>query len=362
MRVLYVGALNPYASTCYSRFCALKNLEPDTHAFNFNPYFTWERGSINKIHQALETHLLQGPRHNRANEDLIAKYLELSPDIVWIDTGVWLYPDTLRELKKLGCFLVMHITDALVANHWRVRFKRRQLQHTLKYYDVFFTSNIDDYQSKLTTPLSTTPLLTDLGYDDQLFTPVPLTPEHTEKWNTPIVFIGHYEPSTEAGILALIDAGLPVKVYGHAPWFKSPNREKLGDILHPSLNNDDYVSALKGAAIGLCFLSTLNYNQTAGRSFEIPGTGTFLLAVRTQQHLDCYDEGIEAEFFGDHAELIRKAKYYLDHVSEREAIALRGLKRCQKSGYSWDKLMARDWPKVLQLYVERQNTMSNQHD
>ncbi len=71
------------------------------------------------------------------------------------------------------------------------------------------------------------------------------------------------------------------------------------------------------------------------------------------QHLDCYEEGKEAEFFGDHEELVRKARYYLEHPEEREAIARRGLERCRTSAYSWDALMAKDWLKVKQLYADR---------
>jgi spore maturation protein CgeB len=76
-----------------------------------------------------------------------------------------------------------------------------------------------------------------------------------------------------------------------------------------------------------------------------------MLAIRTPQHLECYEEGKEAEFFDDHEELIRKARYFLEHEEEREAIASRGLKRCVDSGYSWDALMARDWIKVKEFYT-----------
>ena len=78
--------------------------------------------------------------------------------------------------------------------------------------------------------------------------------------------------------------------------------------------------------------------------------------MRTPQHSACFDEGKEAEFFGDHAELVRKAAWYLEHDAERKAIALRGQQRCVSSGYSWDRLMARDWPRVLKLHAARRGT------
>ena len=345
MKILYAGTLSPFG-TCFSRFTSLRELEPDVHGFDTDRYLDWR--NVPRLMRAFETYSLRGPRVRRANAELIAECERLNPDLVWIDTGEWVWPSTLRTLRERGCFLVHHYTDALAARRRTVHFKRRLLHKTAELYDVFFTTNADD-QARMSAAL-----LTDLGYDHRRFHPEPLPEEEAKKWDLPLVFIGHYEPETEAGILALIDAGLPVTVYGHAPWFASPHRAKLGDHLQPSLGIEDYERALKGARIGLCFVSVLNYNQTASRSFEIPGSGTFLLAIRTDQHLECYEEGKEAEFFSGDDELVRKVKYYLEHEDEREAIAARGHARCVESGYSWDAIMARDWPKVRERF-ESQN-------
>lgn len=250
--------------------------------------------------------------------------------------------------------MVQHVTDAIRPLRWRLRFKRRLLRATAHLYDIFFTTNVYDLR-QMETKSPPIALLTDLGYDPYRFESSPLSEDMATKWNHPLIFVGHHEPHTEAGILSLIDAGLPVTVFGHAPWFRSRNRQKLGEHLRPSLGDEDYVNALKGAKIGLCFVSKVNYNLTASRSFEIPGSGTFLLAARTPQHAACFKEGVEAEFFGDHHELVDKARYYLSHEDERERIARRGHERCISSGYSWDALMARDWPKVTKLFAERRH-------
>jgi spore maturation protein CgeB len=117
----------------------------------------------------------------------------------------------------------------------------------------------------------------------------------------------------------------------------------------PPLNDEDYVYALKAAKIGLCVFSQYNHNQTAGRSFEIPACGTFLLALRSPQHTECYVEGVEAEFFDSHDELVRKARFYLANDRAREVIAARGHQRCMASGYSWAAIMKRDWKRVSQV-------------
>jgi len=94
----------------------------------------------------------------------------------------------------------------------------------------------------------------------------------------------------------------------------------------------------------------MNYNQTAARSYEIPACGTFLLAMRTPQHLESYVEGREAEFFETPDELVRKARFYLDHDAERRAIARAGHERCVGDQYTWARYMRDDWSRTTDAY------------
>jgi spore maturation protein CgeB len=307
--------------------------------------------------RALENYSHLGPVTARANRALCAAAEAVRPDVIWIDKGDWVWASTLEAVRGRGPFMVQHNTDALWPRARLLRLNRRLLRSTPRYFDVFLTTNIDD-RARINRRGVTVSMLTDLGYDDRRFEPSPLPPDIQAQWANPIVFVGHYEPRTEAGILALIKAGLPVTVFGDRPWFASRNRARLGDHLRPQLSNEDYVHAIKGAKIALCFVSEVNYNETAARSFEIPGCGTFLLAMRTRQHLDCYREGKEAEFFGNPRELVEKVRYYLEHDAERQGIARNGLERCGASGYSWRAIMTRDWNSVMEIYRQRRPGMS----
>ncbi len=340
MRVLYVGDLNA-GGTCFSRLRTLKTIA-DVHTFDACSYFE----SIGRWKRAIEFRILMGPRFIQANAELIKISKALRPEVVWVDKGFWVYPETLRQLRHHGAFLVHHNTDALYPGNWMVRWMYLFLRINMELYDLCFTTNIKDYH-RLFQKKSAAIELTYLGYDHLRFNDAELPSNLRDKWSNELLFIGHYEPRTASGILALIEAGLPVTVYG-AGWERVRQRDKLkGHVKFCTLDNEEYLNALKGAKVGLCFVSKLNGNQTAGRSFEIPASGTFLLAMRTEQHMECYVEGREAEFFGSHQELVKKARYYLEYDNKRKEISLLGHKRCVNSDYSWDRYMRDDWAKVL---------------
>jgi len=340
MKVVYVG--NNYG-TCLSRYHALQKLVSPTEFFSIDSYF-----AMGRWHKLLETMTFSGPRHRRANRDLLKFCAMHQPDVVWIDKSIWVWPSTLKLLRAQGAFLVHHFTDAIFPRRWRIRSLFRLLRMTLPLYDLNFTSNVDDHTWMLRQS-GIRAELTYLGYDAGRYDARPLSPELAAKWSNDLLFIGHYEPRTERGILSLIAAGIPVKVYGDG-WHHARSKALLqGTVQFKPLTDEEYIYALKGAKIGLCFVSELNYNQTAGRSFEIPASGTFLLAIRTPQHSECYREGEEAEFFSDTDELVRKARYYLENDAKREQIARRGHERCVQSDYSWERYMRDDWGKVLRV-------------
>jgi spore maturation protein CgeB len=61
---------------------------------------------------------------------------------------------------------------------------------------------------------------------------------------------------------------------------------------------------------------------------EIPACGSMLLAERTPVHQALFQEGVEAEFFDNDAELAEKARFYLENEDKRRMIADAGHLRC----------------------------------
>jgi spore maturation protein CgeB len=98
---------------------------------------------------------------------------------------------------------------------------------------------------------------------------------------------------------------------------------------------DDYPRALSGAKIGIGFLRRVCPDQHTTRTFEIPACGSMLLAERTAEHQDFFEDGREAEFFESREELVDKARFYCCHEPARRAIAAAGYRRCVDGQYAY---------------------------
>ena len=352
MNVVFIGTLDA-EGTGLARLKALESFGTgDVFPFDSDHFFAkplkfqW----LNRIDYSL----LLSSRYRKCNRALLQFCEKIKPDIIWVDKGFWVWPSTLKMLRKRGVFLVHHNTDSLNPEKWYVKLAYRLMRRTLPLFDLYFTTNLQDYRalSEKTKPQTN---LTHIGYDHTRFNNSPILTSIKEQWNNELLFVGHYEKRTCDGIIALIENGLAIAVYG-AGWNHAEEYDKLRDHVNfRRLNNEEYLYALKSAKIGLCFVSQLNGNQTAGRSFEIPACGTFLLAMRTNQHMDCYLEGTEAEFFSNNQELVQKARYYLEHDDRRKEIAHRGFQRCTGSDYSWSRYMHDDWDKVCKALEKRKN-------
>ncbi len=343
MRVVYVGVGH---GTCLSRLQALRTLESDVTDFVIDA----RRQMPSRLIRLADRTLFYTPGLRQLNRDLLRFCAEAKPSIVWVDKSVWIWPSTLRALRRAGIYLVHHFTDALYPKPVDVWWSFHLLRRSLPLYHLNFTTNIDDV-ALLRRRGEVGVELTHLAFDHERFTADPLSVADATAWAAPMIFIGHHEPRTERYIRALLTADIPIKVYGTGwPNHARDMARRWPDAIGGPLSDSDYVKAIKGARIALCCVSEWNYNQTAARSYEIPACGTFLLAMRTPQHVESYREGVEAEFFDSPDELVSKARHYLAHDDERKAVAAAGHRRCVTDEYTWARYMRDDWAKVKKAF------------
>lgn len=328
--IAYVGALSE-GGTCKARRESLVRLGFDVPAFAKEPYHR----AGNRLQRSLEARVHLGPSVSRFNADLVrwARSLGGGVRLLWIDKGMWVRPETLAEMKKvLGCPALHYSPDAQI--HWQ---RSRHFLRALPDYDYCVTTKeweVEDYRRAGAGRV----LLTLQGYSDHFDRPA--AGDRLPGFEGAL-FIGHRQAHYEGRLRSLSAAGLPFRVHGNAWQARAASTPWLTGRTGPGLFGPAYPATLASAAIGLGFLGKHIPETTTTRTFEIPAVGAFLLAERTQRHLELYREGVEAEFFAGDEELVDKTRFYLTNPEARARIAAAGYAKAHSSGWSAGELLAR---------------------
>lgn len=276
----------------------------------------------------------------RWNESIIRFTINYKPDVVLFWRPVLIHPATITVLRGKGIHVASYNNDDPFGpmTHGNVPWHHHFLWYwylkCLPYFDSnFFYRDINCAEAKVFHAERSSVLMPYfLPWKDR---PVVLSKVDQERFETDIVFVGHYEPDgREESIRDLVNAGIKTKIWGCKEW----SRLVLGDLyeqLAPieRAEGDDYAKALCGAKICLCFLSKLNRDTYTRRCFEIPACGRVLLAERTDDLLRLFKEDEEACFFSTNEELVEKACWLLRNPDIRERIAQAGLQRVWADGH-----------------------------
>lgn len=267
----------------------------------------------------------------------LQKYDMTSIGIVLIVKGNEVYPKTLRKIQSQNPHLKLinwSLDDMYLWHNRSIYYK-----YAIKYYDfVVTTKSCNIYDLPMIGAKKI--LFTHQAYSKDIHQPK----KCSGKYNHSIVFIGYPEKERIESILFLANHGFKIDIYGapHAWNMSKNNVEHENIVIHREvLLGDDYAEALSCAKISLCFLRKKNRDLHTSRSIEVPACGGFMLAERTDEHLDLFEEDKEAAYFENNEELLRKVQYYLKHESERKKIVYGGYTRCIESDYSYDDMVQR---------------------
>lgn len=273
---------------------------------------------------------------NSENASLIAMVNKIKPDIVWIEKGLTIKPSTIRSIKKEfpTTLIISFSPDDMVNN------PNNQSSYyisCLPLYDVHVTTKTHNISELLAMGALNVEFMPK-SYDPHTHRPVHLSDKDVENYASSVSFVGTFERERAQSMARIAQNGIPIRVWG-ALWERFSASPGI-TLEKKEIFGDEYAKAICAAKINLGFLSKINHDKQTARSIEIPACGAFLLAERTDEHLDLFREGIEAEFFSTDEELIGKIHYYLENENERLAIAKAGLKRCIESGYSNQERLA----------------------
>ena len=208
---------------------------------------------------------------------------------------------------------------------------RLDFLQTLPEYEVFFTTKSFGV-AELSALGCKRPIYVENAYDPHTHGPRAVDEATRRALGGQVGFVGAYERERWELMRMLAEHGIEVRVWGEN-WRKKHACHPRLKIECQPLWGDDYTRAVCSFDINLGFLRKLNRDLQTQRSIEIPACAAFMLAERTSEHSQLFDEGKEAEFFSSPDELLHKTEFYLSHPDQRELIAAAGRERCLRSGY-----------------------------
>ncbi|HEY1215482.1 MAG TPA: glycosyltransferase [Bryobacteraceae bacterium] len=336
MKILYAASLSPNDSALYRQW-ALERQGHKIVPLNFLTYMP-----KNPLLHRLVYRAVLGPQVDRFNRDVIELAERERPGVLWADKLLWMRPRTLDRLREMGITLVSYMIDNPFGPRqdpgWRVYMK------SIPHYDLHVVQrdkNISDYRSRGAKDV----IKIQTAYEPTIHFPPP------EGWSDQdrdreISFVGTpYDD--RADTLAKLSEEFGVTISGNGrSWRRALGPNAFSKLYREGeLFRQQYREAIWRSKINLSFITHSNQDEFVHKSFEIAACGGFLLAERSQGHLDRFVEGEEAVFFTGFDELAEKIRRYLPDEQARARIAAAGQRRALRDGYHNDR--------QVELIVER---------
>lgn len=325
-KILYVAPLAQGNTSLY-RLEAFRRLGQEMIPFAVDDYEPRSRYLA-----ALRYRYPVGPLISRVNRALVAAAREHRPDVVWFDKPVHFNAGTIEAIKAGGATTVCYNQDNPFGPRndgcWMQFYKVYRL------FDLHCLFRNVDVQRYADWNLPAIKIA--LSYDPLQHYPPPVGWSDADR-NRELAYTGSPLEQRPAFLRALGEKhGLPVSVAGprwEGVW--PPDLEKRF-VVGGMMKGGAYREAMWRSKINMAFVTRMNEEDVAHKSFEITACAQFLLAERSPGHQEAFEEDREAVFYSSEEECADKARYYLAHPEEREQIATAGRLRAESSGYSND--------------------------
>lgn len=318
-QILYVG---DSTAGCTSAM-RLETFSRLRHSVQVIPRVRPKQGWLGQLRDRLLSKAGYPPDHG-LNKAILASLSCNRPGVLWCDRPLDVWPETLRAAKSADPSLkiVAYSLDDMLQSHNQSAY---YLQ-AIPLYDLHVTTKSYNV-SELAAAGASQVLFVNNAYSPQVHFPMPVTAEDRAAYGGPVGFIGTYERERAEMLVALANAGIPVRVWGGSWPGRLRSASRHLRIEQKELFGDRYRLALNCFDINLGFLRKINRDRQTTRSVEVPACGAFLLAERTDEHRSLFQEDVEAAYFSSTAELIAKVKYYLANDSLRKRLASNGFRR-----------------------------------
>jgi spore maturation protein CgeB len=331
MKILYAAGLSPNDSSLY-RLWALERLGHQVIPFNFFDYLP-----ANPLVLKVVIRLAAGSAVDRFNRDLIQLAERERPDLLWSDKMLWMRPATLDRMRSLSIATVSYMIDNPFGPRqdpgWRLYVKG------IPNYDLHVVQrdkNIADYKARGARDV----IKIQTASEPTIHFPPPDGWSDKDR-DREVSFVGTpYDD--RADVLTRLSQEFSVSISGNQrAWQRALSEEAFARLYREGeLYQQQYREAIWRSKINLSFITHSNQDEFVHKSFEIAGCGGFLLAERSQGHMDRFREDEETVFFTGYDELAAKIRRYLPDDAARTRIAAAGHARAQRDGYHNDRQVA----------------------
>jgi len=248
---------------------------------------------------------------NTMNQALLETARRYNPTLVIVLKGLGIYLETLDRLRsQTGCILVNFNGD----DPHNMESSNANILRAIPVYDCVLTWSQRLIHVLLNDGAKRAEYLP-FGCDPDVYHAAEIIDEDRKQYSSDIVFVGSWDKEREKALEILADLNLAI-------WGPHWNRAGRNSVLTKHIRNGP-VDMHRMAKIYGCSKVVLNMLRPQNRyshnmrTFEIPALGGFMLATRTQQHTDLFEEGTEIALYDNFEEMRTKAIYYAAHDEER---------------------------------------------
>jgi spore maturation protein CgeB len=257
-------------------------------------------------------------------------------DVIVVDCGELIGPSTLKHFRKFSQVIINYTTEDPFGqrdrNKWRLYLK------SVPFYDLLVVVreiNVSEAYAQ-----GARKVMRVFMSVDELDGPRPLSAQDRQRFDHEVLFVGTWMPERGPFLSQLLNAGISLAIYGN-DWQKAREWPILrASWKGPAIYGADYIKALQLAKVSLGLLSKGNRDLHTTRTFEIPYAGGLFCAERTSEHLQLYQEDVEAVFWSNVQECIDKCEELLRDEPRRRAIVENGRRRCISNGIFNGSVMA----------------------
>ncbi len=264
------------------------------------------------------------------NRTLLKAARRFRPDIVLASGGKFMSPNTLKRIKQeMGATLINYATDDPFAR----AISAGRLRDSVALYDIYACTKKAVMEDVKEAGCKKVVYVRFAYQPAGHFPEKPETQEEKARFDSDVAFVGGCDGDRAPFFETLVRAVPSVRLNLYGRYW---DRHRLLRRYHRGFAfGREYRLTLGGTKIAVNLIRRSNRDDHVMRTFEIPACGAFMLAERTDVHMELFEEDREAAFFGSAEELAEKVKFYLVHDAARQRIAEAGYRRVTSDANSY---------------------------